>query len=181
MNELVKVVQQAAKIPVREEEGQYLTFLLAREMFAVTILNIKEIIEYGQLTAVPMMPTFVRGVINLRGQVVPVIDLQARLGRESTAVGRRTCIVIVEIVAGGDGHNEVLGVVVDAVSEVLSIPATQIERAPQFGARMRTDFIAGMGKIHDKFVVILNLEKVLSLQELSSMVQWAEESSVAVQ
>lgn len=177
MNELIKADRLAAKPAVKDEDGQFLTFLLGREMFAISILNIKEIIEYGQLTAVPMMPNFVRGVINLRGQVVPVIDLQARLGRESAPVGKRTCIVIIEIVAGADGRNEVLGVVVDAVSEVLAIAANQIERAPQFGANLRTDFIAGMGKIHEKFVVILNLEKVLSVEELSSMVEWVEDST----
>ncbi|HTQ99618.1 MAG TPA: chemotaxis protein CheW [Candidatus Acidoferrum sp.] len=172
MNNLVRMEQKAAKpAAVDEAEGQYLTFLLAREMFAISISSIKEIIEYGQITPVPMVPGFVRGVINLRGQVVPVIDLQVRLGRDSSPVGKRTCIVIFEVTLPGDGRREVMGVVVDSVLEVLGIAASQIERAPQFGANLRQDFIAGLGKIADKFVVILNVEKVLSIEELASMVQ----------
>lgn len=170
MNELVKAVQSAEKVAVKPEDGQYLIFLLARETYAISILNIKEIIEYGQITPVPMVPKFVRGVINLRGAVVPVIDLQARLGRESSPVGKRTCIVIFEI-QGEDDRREVVGAVVDTVSEVLSIPADQIERAPQFGANLRADFISGMGKINENFFIILNLEKILSLDELSSLVE----------
>lgn len=171
MNSIVTTDKKGAKPVAVEEEGQFLTFLLAKEMFAISILSIKEIIEYGQLTPVPMMPDFVRGVINLRGQVVPVIDLQARLGRASSPVGKRTCIVIFEVTVGDEGQREVMGAVVDSVSEVLGIPASQIERAPQFGAKVRQDFIAGLGKIDSKFVIILNVEKVLSVDELSSMVQ----------
>lgn len=169
MNNLVKMDKKAIK-PV-EEEGQFLTFLLAREMFAISISNIREIIEYGQITPVPMVPRFVRGIINLRGQVVPVIDMQVRLGRESSPVGKRTCIVIVEVTMPEDGHQEVIGIVVDSVSEVLGVPLSQIEKPPQFGANMRHDFIAGLGKIDSKFVIILNVEKVLSVEELSSMVE----------
>ena len=171
MNSLVTTDKNGAKPVTLEEEGQFLSFLLAREMFAISILSIKEIIEYGQITPVPMVPEFVRGVINLRGQVVPVLDLQVRLGRETTPVGKRTCIVIFEVAVGEEGPREVMGVVVDAVSEVLGIPGSQIERAPQFGAKVRQDFISGLGTIAGKFVIILNVEKVLSVEELSSMVQ----------
>ncbi len=171
MNSLATTERKGAKLVVVEEEGQFLTFLLAREMFAISIQSIKEIIEYGQLTPVPLMPDFVRGVINLRGQVVPVVDLQVRLGRPATPVGKRTCIVISEVSVGTEGETEVMGVVVDSVSEVLGIPASQIERAPQFGANVRQDFIAGLGKLDEKFVVILNMDKVLSVDELSSLVE----------
>ena len=147
---------------------QFLTFLLGREMFAIEILNIKEIIEYGRVTAVPMVPTFVRGVINLRGRVVPVVDLQARFGRQSDRVGKRTCIVIVEVENAGE-HRDIGGVV-DAVSEVLEIQPADIEEAPAFGARLHPAFIAGMGKIDDEFVIILDVEKVLSLTEMTAMV-----------
>src|SRR3989304_4090671 len=102
-----------------EEQGQYLTFLLGGEMFAIPILNIKEIIEYGSLTTVPMMPAFIRGVINLRGSVVPVVDLAVRFGRKASDVTRRTCIVIIEIESGDEQQD--VGVVVDRVSEVLEI------------------------------------------------------------
>lgn len=166
----IKKTEQALLDNRNAEEGQYLTFLLAGEMFAIGILNIKEIIEYGQITAVPMMPGFVRGVINLRGQVVPVIDLQVRFGRESTGVNKRTCIVIVEVTAGQDEDRQVIGVVVDSVSEVLGIAAEDIERAPSFGARLRQDFISGMGKVDGKFVIILNVDQVLSVEELSALV-----------
>lgn len=160
------------KLPVavtaaKGEEGQYLTFLLGGEMYAIGILNIKEIIEYGQVTEVPMMPAFIRGVINLRGRVVPVIDLQARFGKPSTEISKRSCIVIVEVESDG-GHQDV-GMVVDAVSEVLEIPASEIEPAPSFGAKIRADFISGMGKVNSKFVILLSVSKVLSVDELSML------------
>jgi len=150
------------------EDHQYLTFLLCGEMFAIPILNIKEIIEFGSLTEVPMMPGFIRGVINLRGSVVPVVDLSVRFGRGKTEVSRRTCIVIIEV-EGGDENRQDIGVMVDSVSEVLEIPRSEIEPAPAFGARIRVDFIQGMGKIAGKFVIILNADKVLSVDELSML------------
>lgn len=158
---------QKEKEKKSDDEDQYLTFDLQSEMFAIGILNIKEIIEYGALTSVPMMPNFVRGVINLRGQVVPVIDLLTRFGRKSSATTKRTCIVIVEV--NVDGEHQDIGVVVDSVSEVLEIPRSEIEKAPSFGAKLRPDFIAGMGKINNKFIVILNVDNVLSVDELAQM------------
>lgn len=146
---------------------QYLTFALGSEMFAVGTLSVKEIIEYGQLTEVPMMPDFIRGVINLRGAVVPVIDLSARFGRSATQITRRTCIVIIEVPTGEETHD--IGVVVDAVSEVLEIPSGEIEPAPAFGARIRTDFIQGMGKVNGKFVILLDVGKVLSVDEIATL------------
>jgi purine-binding chemotaxis protein CheW len=140
-----------------QEAHQYLTFTLGGEMYAVGILNVKEIIEYGSLTEIPMMPTFIRGVINLRGSVVPVVDLSARFGGPATATGRRTCIVIVELAQE------------DAVSEVLDIPPAEIEPPPAFGARIRADFIDGMGKVNGKFVIILNTERVLSVEEMAAL------------
>ncbi|HSI57422.1 MAG TPA: chemotaxis protein CheW, partial [Ideonella sp.] len=145
---------------------QYLTFMLAGEPYAIGILAIKEIIEYHSLTEVPMMPACVRGVINLRGAVVPVMDLLARFGRAPSPVSKRTCIVIVEIEQ--EGERQVVGVVVDAVNEVLDIAAADIEPAPSFGARIRSDFIAGMGKVRGKFVILLSVEHVLRLDELSA-------------
>ena len=157
------------------EEGQYLTFLLGGEMYAIGILNIKEIIEYGQVTEVPMMPAFIRGVINLRGRVVPVIDLLSRFGKQSTGINKRTCIVIIEV--DSDGMQQDIGVVVDSVSEVLEIPASEIEPAPSFGARIRADFISGMGKVNGKFVILLNVNKVLSIEELSMLSGVAEQQA----
>jgi purine-binding chemotaxis protein CheW len=138
------------------EIAQYLTFQLSGEMYAVGILNVKEIIEYGQLTEIPMMPAFIRGVINLRGSVVPVVDLSARFGHAQSEVGKRTCIVIVEVSQGDDKHD--LGIMVDAVSEVLEVSSADIEPAPAFGAKIRADFIDGMAKISGKFVIILDIQ-----------------------
>ena len=152
---------------VTEDAQQYLTFMLGGEVFALGILRIKEIIEYGQLTEVPRMPPFIRGVINLRGAVVPVIDLGARFGKEATKIWRRTCIVIIEV--DFDDERHVVGVMVDAVNEVLDIPSSEIEPAPNFGAHIRADFIQGMGKVGGKFVIILDVNHVLSLEEMSSL------------
>ncbi|NML26315.1 chemotaxis protein CheW [Zoogloea dura] len=159
----------AAKAPVAVEASpaQYLTFQLGGEMFAVGILNIKEIIEYGSVTEIPMVPPFIRGVINLRGAVVPVIDLASRFGGKRSEVSRRTCIVIIELAEGEERQD--IGVVVDSVSEVLEIPASEIEPPPAFGARIRADFIKGMGKVNGRFVIILDVAKVLSVDEIASL------------
>jgi len=166
MGALVKRNDRPAAVEaVAEERNQYLTFLLGGEMFAIGILNIKEIIEYGSLTEVPMMPEFIRGVINLRGAVVPVLDLSARFGRKRTEVTRRTCIVIIEVETNEEKHD--VGVVVDSVSEVLEIAGGEIEPAPSFGTKIRADFIHGMGKVNGKFVIILSVNNVLSLDDLA--------------
>lgn len=158
----------------RSETGQYLTFLLSGEVYALGILNIKEIIQYGDLTEVPMMPTFIRGVINLRGKVVPVIDLAVRFGKGETAVSRRTSIIIIEMTQGDMAdqfETQSLGIMVDAVNEVIDIAIADIEPPPTFGAKLRPDFISGMAKQLGRFIILLNLETVLSIQELSSIGQ----------
>ena len=154
------------------DQKQYLTFLLGGEMFAIGILGIKEIIEYGGLTEVPMMPECIRGVINLRGSVVPVLDLSSRFGKSAAGVTKRTCIVIVEIES--EGERQDMGVMVDAVNAVLEIPLSEIEPGPAFGAKIRTDFIEGMGKVNGKFVIILNVNAVLSVDEIGSLTQVAD-------
>ena len=161
----------AAVVVAPQEPLQYLTFVLAGEMFAIGILAIKEIIEYGHLTAVPMMPASVRGVINLRGAVVPVMDLQARFGRAASAVTKRTCIVIVETGDADDG--QVIGVVVDAVNEVLDLPASDIEPPPSFGSAIRSDFVCGMAKVRGKFVIVLDVANVLAIDDFSTLVDLA--------
>ena len=160
-------------LELQGDEDQFLTFQLAGEMFAIEILSIKEIIQYGRVTQVPMMPDFVRGVINLRGSVVPVVDLQARFGRESSPASKRTCIVIVEVET--DDETQDIGVIVDSVSEVLAIGMNDIEKAPSFGARLHPEFIAGMGKVNDEFVIILNVSRVLSLTELATIASQLDE------
>lgn len=178
-------MEQTSKQEVRlaagtedRDQQQYLTFNLGGEIFAIGILAIKEIIEYGNLTEVPMMPDFIRGVINLRGAVVPVVDLSARFGRRGSTVSRRTCIVIVEMEAE-DGRQDV-GVIVDAVNEVLEILPQDIEPAPSFGAKIRTEFIRGMGKVAGKFVIILNADRVLSVNELATLARENSEQLVNV-
>jgi purine-binding chemotaxis protein CheW len=150
------------------EPTQYLTFSLAGEMFAIGILAIKEIIEYGNLTPVPMMPASVRGVINLRGAVVPVMDLLARFGKSPSPVTKRSCIVITEVANAEE--RQVIGVAVDAVSEVLDIAPADIEPPPAFGARIRSEFIQGIGKVKGKFVILLDLDHALSMEEISALV-----------
>lgn len=154
-------------LPESSEQPQYLTFHLGNERYALEILHIKEIIEYGGLTEVPMMPRFVRGVINLRGSVVPVIDLSVRFGRARTELHRRSCVVIVEVEYGDRWYD--LGVMVDAVDEVLELASDQIEPPPTFGAQLRSEFIRGMGKLGEGFVIVLALEYVLSIDEMAEL------------
>ena len=156
------------------ETGQYLTFVLGGEVYALGILNIKEIIQYGDLTEVPMMPPFIRGVINLRGRVVPVVDLAARFGKGVTHVSRRTSVVIIEMAAKADddgGDAQSIGIMVDAVNEVIDIAGAEIEPPPAFGAKIRPDFISGMAKQSGRFIIVLNLDQVLSMEEMVAMGQ----------
>jgi purine-binding chemotaxis protein CheW len=152
--------------------AQYLTYSLGDEIFAMDIRAVREIIQYATMTAVPLMPEFIRGVINLRGQVVPVIDLQSRLGRAVTKVGKKTCIIIFD--ASRDGEKIELGLMVDAVSEVIEISDSHIEAAPQFGASIRRDFIRGMGKVDGVFIVILEPERALDIEDMALLAEQAQ-------
>ena len=182
MNTLVKTdaktlaTQKGVQAAV--EEKQYLTFMLGGEMFAVGILCIKEIIWYANLTEVPMMPTCIRGVINLRGAVVPVMDLSNRFGKPSTPVIKSSCIVIVDVPTAAEGEHQNMGVVVDSVQAVLEIPTSEIEPAPSFGAKIRTEFIEGIAKVNGKFVILLNVARVLSMEEIGQMGQVAAQIDV---
>jgi purine-binding chemotaxis protein CheW len=147
--------------------GQFLTFSLGDEVFAMDIRTVREIIQHGAMTTVPLMPEFVRGVINLRGAVVPVIDLHARFGRKPAGVGKKTCIIIFDSVR--DGERVELGLMVDAVSEVIDIAADHIEAPPHFGAAVRRDFIRGMGKVGERFVVILDADRTFDVGEMASL------------
>jgi purine-binding chemotaxis protein CheW len=171
MAELIKFskrqTQAQAAAPVEARE-QYLAFTLGGETFAMDIRSIREVIQFGGITEVPLMPPFIRGVINLRGSVVPVIDLFVRFGRQACAVAHRTCIVILELTQG-DGTAE-LGVMVDNVSEVLSIAASEVEPAPAFGSDIRAEFIAGVAKVGERFVILLDVNHVLSVDELAALV-----------
>ena len=151
--------------PVIAQEAQYLTFLLGDEIFALDIRSVREIIQYCPMASVPLMPAFVRGVINLRGAVVPVIDLQARFGRPAATVGKKSCIVIFDCVR--DSERIELGLLVDSVSAVVDIGPKAIEPPPNFGASVRRDFIRGMGKLEGRFVIILDQDKVFDVEEMA--------------
>jgi purine-binding chemotaxis protein CheW len=182
MNALVNASKTAltAKAAVQVVEAkQYLTFMLGGEMFSISILCIKEIIWYANLTEVPMMPACIRGVINLRGAVVPVMDLSNRFGKPSTPVIKSSCIVIVEVPTAIEGEHLNMGVVVDSVQAVLEIPTSEIEPAPSFGAKIRSEFIEGIAKVNGKFVILLNVAKVLSMEEIGQMGQVAEHAEMA--
>lgn len=173
-------VQAAApEAPVGTQ--QYLTFSLGGEMLSLGIAAIREIIWYTPPTEVPMMPACIRGVINLRGAVVPVMDLSVRFGKPSTQVGKSTCIVILEVSAGPEGEHQAMGVVVDSVQAVLEIAPDQIEPAPTFGAKIRADFIAGIAKVDARFIVLLDIERVLSPSEIAQMGQSASPSPALLQ
>ncbi len=166
-----------AATPLAEAAAQYLTFTLGEEVFAMDIRTVREIIQYGPMTTVPLMPDFVRGVINLRGAVVPVIDLQARFGRQAASVGKKTCIVIFDAVR--DGERVELGLLVDAVSEVIDIAPGQIEPPPNFGTSVRRDFIRGMGKVAQRFVIILEPDKAFDVEEMAQLCESAQEPLAA--
>ncbi len=143
---------------------QHLTFIVSDEEFAVPIMQVKEILEYGQLTQVPMVPGFIRGVINLRGSVVPVIALAAKFGKPVREITRRTCIVIMEVEVDGDEME--MGIVVDRVLQVVNIDKEHTEPSPNFGTKIQTDFIKGMGRLDEHFVIILDINRVLSAEEI---------------
>lgn len=153
-------------------DHRYLTFALGGDMYALDILDITEIIEFRKLTVVPMMPSFIRGVINLRGRVLPVIDLASRFGNESTKVQKRTSIIVIETQIGGDGDGasvQGIGIMVDAVNKVIHLASSDMEPAPAFGAGVRSDFISGMAKYDEQFIIILDIDKVLSGRDLADL------------
>jgi len=154
------------EIKEKEEtvQQQYLTFFLADEEYAVNIQRVKEIIEYTTVTKVPKVPQWIRGVINLRGNVVPVVDLAVRFGLEERPVAKTTCIVIVEVQQ--DSERTVMGVIADAVNQVIDLAPKDIEELPAFGTRVRLEYLFGMGKLGKKFALILNVDTVLSTAEL---------------
>ncbi|NLH43305.1 MAG: purine-binding chemotaxis protein CheW [Planctomycetes bacterium] len=158
-----------------DKEGKYLTFALANEEYGLEILKVREIIGYIDVTAVPQTPPHVKGVINLRGQVIPVVDLRAKFGMETTEVTEQTCIIVVEITQGGRKSNT--GIVVDRVQEVLDIAGADIEEAPQFGSSVDTDFILGMGKIGDKVKILLDIDRVLAGRDVGAFGEFAAPSA----
>jgi len=164
MAEVDEKIDQALKT-MKDKEGKYLTFTLAQEEYGIGILKIKEIIGMLPITSVPQTPEFVKGVVNLRGKVIPVMDLRLRFGMPSIDYSDRTCIIVVEI--GGQAGTILVGIVVDAVSEVLNIKGDDIEKTPTFGTELNTDYILGMAKIEGGVKILLDIDQVLSGDELS--------------
>ncbi len=148
---------------------QYLTFSLRDEHFGIAIDSVKEIIEYANITTIPLMPDFVKGVLNLRGDVVPVIDLSLRFGKKATSINDRTCIIILELLF--EEHKVTLGAVVDHVSEVVDVAEEDIEAPPSFGAKIRAQFIKGVTNIDGQFVILLRAERVLSVEEMAAVIE----------
>lgn len=159
--------EQFNKDPLSHQH--FLTFLLRDECFGISINSVKEIIEYDNVTPIPLMPEFVKGVLNLRGDVVPVIDLSIRFNKAPTEVQKRTCIVILEIIF--EEQIVTIGAVVDSVSEVIEINMDNIEPAPTFGARIRAQFILGVANVGEQFVILLRGERVLSLDEMAAIIE----------
>lgn len=158
--------EQAIKIS-SGREGKYLTFALAGEEYGISILKVKEIIGMMGITAVPQTPDFVKGVLNLRGKVIPVVDLRLKFGMEPMPYTERTCIVVVEI--SGPNGPIMMGIVVDTVSEVLNIKASEIEDTPTFGIRLNTDYILGMAKINSAVKILLDINRVLTEEEIQTL------------
>lgn len=149
------------------ETTQYLTFRLDEEVFALDVAKVREILEYTPVTKVPQTPDFMRGVINLRGSVVPVIDLRLKFGMTATEQTLNTCIIVTEV--GMDDETILLGTLADSVQEVNEMEPEQIEAAPHIGTRFNTDFIKGMGKADGNFVMILDIDKVFTIDELETV------------
>lgn len=163
-----KIMDQAVKA-VADRAGKFLTFSLADEEYGIGILKVKEIIGMMDVTDVPRTPVFVKGVINLRGSVIPVIDLRLKFGLDEVQATERTCIIVVEI-SSGDGVIQT-GIIVDSVSEVLNIRAEDIENAPSFGAAVDTEYILGMAKMDGQVKILLEIDKVLSQSEAKNLGQ----------
>ncbi len=163
MNDTTESMGQAIR-RMTIKEGKYLTFMLAKETYGVGILKVKEIIGMMPVTSVPRTPNFIKGVINLRGKVIPIIDLRLKFSMESIPYDDRTCIIVVEI--DSDESTVLIGIVVDSVSEVLNIKSEEIEETPTFGSKLDTAYILGMAKMDGGVKILLDIDKVLSTTEI---------------
>jgi len=158
--------------PVTQRQGKYLVFQLAREEFGVQVLKVREIMGLQEITSVPQTPGFVKGVINLRGKVIPVVDLRRKFGLEDVEYTQRTCIIVVQV--NQSAGPMLMGAVVDGVSEVLNIQESEIEDTPDFGAEMTLPYIMGMAKIKGKVKILLDIDRVLTSQEVTSLAMLPE-------
>ena len=154
---------------IKSNTRQFLTFLLGNEVYGVEVKNVREVIEYENVYKIPVVPKYIRGVINLRGEVVPVIDLSYRFYSRKSEVTKLSCIVIVEIES--DGDPVLIGFVIDSINAVVAIPEDSIDPTPGFGAKIRGDYIDGVGKMDGKFIILLSVNRVLDIEELSGFNQ----------
>ncbi|MCG8338899.1 MAG: chemotaxis protein CheW [Proteobacteria bacterium] len=161
------------------ETNQYLTFQLSEEIFALDIAKVREVLEYTKVTKVPQTPEMMIGVINLRGSVVPVIDLRLKFGMGMSERTVNTCIIIIEVSI--DGEINLIGALVDSVKEVMDMDSDHIEPPPKIGTQLNTEFIKGMGKQNEQFVIILDIEKIFSVDELSMVQAVSNEASAVVE
>jgi purine-binding chemotaxis protein CheW len=167
--------QEKQQLP--QSAVQYLTFLTAGEEYAIAIVKVREIVEYETVTTVPNTPAWIRGVTNLRGKVVPVVDLAVKFGMPSAAISKFSCIIITEVIF--EGENLTMGVLADSVSQVIELSANEIEQAPPFGTRVKTEFLLGMGSLGKKFCLILDIDKVLSADELLTVTESSEDEEAS--
>lgn len=161
----------AGAVADQELAGKYLTFHLAQEIYGLVILKVQEIIGVMSVTKVPRMPEFIRGVINLRGKIIPVIDLRLQFGLEGQQDTAKTCIIVVQITRGD--HKITMGIIVDEVAEVINLKGEQIEPAPSFGTAVSTDFILGLGKVSQKVIMLLDIDRILAADQMSLVVEQA--------
>jgi len=171
MDQYVDVMDQAIKA-ITVKTGKYLTFTLDKEEYGIGILKVKEIIGMMDITSVPRTPEFIKGVINLRGKVIPIIDLRLKFEMGEIPYNDRTCIIVVEI--DSEKGTILIGIVVDAVSEVLNIQESEIEETPAFGTQLNTDYILGMAKTEGGVKILLNIDKVLSIEEITGLEKVAQ-------
>lgn len=177
-NKQMVSVKERESASADAEVTQYLTFLSGKETFAIDILDVKEIIEIEHITTVPMMPDFICGVINLRGSVVPVVELSSRLSKKTGKVTKKSCIVLVEVSVGEE--HQTIGMMVDEVNEILEIDQTHTQPPPSFGSGIRTDFIKAMGRVEEKFIILLDVTRVLSVEDISAISQLASTNPAAI-
>ncbi|MBV1776452.1 chemotaxis protein CheW [Burkholderiaceae bacterium DAT-1] len=166
----MSIIQEATDAPPKAKDFHCVTFILGEDLFGIEINHIREIIEFEGITHVPMMPGFVRGIINLRGSVVPVIDLSIRFGRHETSIKPTTCVAILSLVGVEGGYTDI-GILLDAVCEVLEIPEDQIDPSPTFGANIYGDFIQGIATLNGRFAILLDVRRALSSNELTALAQ----------
>ena len=167
MSEAAAIKDEVTPGQMTDKAGKYLTFSLAGEDYGIAILKVKEIIGMLPITPVPQAPDFLKGVINLRGRVIPVTDLRLKFGMEPLDYNERTCIIVVEI--SGKETNVLMGVVVDSVSEVLNIKAEDIQDTPEFGTQVNTEYIQGIAKMDGGVKILLDIDKVLSIEEMANL------------